>query len=107
MSYEDAAQNASPATDTGPIARPDVDALPPGGFGPATGNIITGAGTVTGASGADTVGAPPGAITEVTGRAGKRPSLAILSRPPVSTASCRSIPRAISTMFAIPARPMA
>jgi hypothetical protein len=66
MADYDASQTGSNATDTGPIARPDVDALPAGNFGPASGNTITGAGTLTGASGADT----PGAIVEVHGAGG-------------------------------------
>ncbi|HET7817039.1 MAG TPA: DUF5801 repeats-in-toxin domain-containing protein, partial [Sphingomicrobium sp.] len=44
-----AALNASGSTD----ARNDVDALPAGSPGPATGNVISGSGTLTGATGAD------------------------------------------------------
>src|SRR4051812_35514684 len=68
MRYDDASQTPT-ADNSGPIARPDVDALPPGSFGPASGNIITGAGTVTGSAGADTA-AGPATITEVHGAGG-------------------------------------
>src|SRR5213083_849754 len=67
MADYDASQTGSNATDTGPIARPDVDALPTGSFGPASGNAITGAGTLTGSSGADT---PGSTIVEVHGAGG-------------------------------------
>ena len=51
MRYDDASQTAS--TGHEPVARPDVETLPSGSFGPASGNAITGAGTSSGASGAD------------------------------------------------------
>src|SRR5213075_3353071 len=70
MADYDASQTGSTVADTGPIARPDVDALPAGSFGPASGNAITGAGTVTGSSGADTPGAAPASIIEVHGAGG-------------------------------------
>ena len=41
MADYDASQAGSNAAHTEPIARPDVDALPAGSFGPATGNAIT------------------------------------------------------------------
>ena len=56
--------------DTAPVARADVDALPPGSFGPATGNAISGAGTITGTAGADSVGDAPARIVEVEGAGG-------------------------------------
>ena len=70
MRYDDASQAGSTANDSAPVARPDVDALAPGSFGPASGNAITGAGTVTGSSGADSVGDSPGKIVEVHGAGG-------------------------------------
>src|SRR4051812_10783211 len=51
MRYDDASQTGS--TGHEPVARPDVETLPSGGFGPASGNAITGQGTSSGASGAD------------------------------------------------------
>ena len=70
MADYDASQAGSNAADSGPIARPDVDALPAGSYGPASGNAITGAGTLTGNSGADSPGAAPAAIVEVHGAGG-------------------------------------
>ena len=71
MRYDDASQAGSMANDDhSPVARPDVDALAPNNFGPATGNVITGAGTTTGSSGADSVGDAPGLIVAVQGAGG-------------------------------------
>src|SRR4029079_13366306 len=56
--------------DSGPIARPDVDSLPAGSMGPASGNTITGSGTVTGQTGADTPGAGGASVVEVHGAGG-------------------------------------
>jgi T1SS-143 domain-containing protein len=71
MRYDDASQAGSMANDDhSPVARPDVDALAPNNFGPATGNVITGAGTTTGPSGADSVGDAPGLIVAVQGAGG-------------------------------------
>jgi hypothetical protein len=67
MSYEDVSQ-ATPEATT--LARADVDSLPAGSTGPAAGNAITGAGTITGQAGADSVGDPPGHIVEVHGAGG-------------------------------------
>jgi hypothetical protein len=67
MSYEDVTQ-ATPEATT--LARADVDSLPPGVTGPASGNAITGTGTITGQAGADSVGDPPGHIIEVHGAGG-------------------------------------
>jgi hypothetical protein len=67
MSYEDVSQ-ATPEATT--LARADVDSLPAGSTGPASGNAITGAGTITGQAGADSVGDPPGHIVEVHGAGG-------------------------------------
>jgi len=70
MQYSDASQAGSTAVASGPSAHPDVETLPPGSFGPANGNAISGAGTDTGAAGADTVGTPPATIVEVHGAGG-------------------------------------
>ncbi|HET8786829.1 MAG TPA: VCBS domain-containing protein, partial [Candidatus Limnocylindrales bacterium] len=48
-----------------------MDTLPPGSFGPATGNAITGQGTSSGASGADSVGASPATVVAVQGAGGQ------------------------------------
>ena len=69
MQNEDASQTGS-MEHAEPIARADVDTLPAGSMGPATGNAITGAGTSTGSSGADTVAQGPGTIVEVHGAGG-------------------------------------
>ncbi|HET6535556.1 MAG TPA: hypothetical protein VFG41_05180, partial [Sphingomicrobium sp.] len=70
MRYDDASQTGTPADNSAPLARADVDALAPGSYGPATGNAITGAGTTTGSSGADTVGDAPASIVELHGAGG-------------------------------------
>ncbi|HEX5237992.1 MAG TPA: DUF5801 repeats-in-toxin domain-containing protein, partial [Sphingomicrobium sp.] len=70
MRYEDASQGGQPADSSHTVARPDVDTLPPGSYGPAGGNTISGSGTTSGASGADSVGAPPAKIVEVHGAGG-------------------------------------
>jgi VCBS repeat-containing protein len=49
-----------------PVANNDVDAVAAGTYGPETGNVITGAGTVSGAAGADVQGAD-GAVVATTG----------------------------------------
>ncbi len=69
MRYDDASQAVSNGHSE-PVARPDVDMLPAGSFGPATGNAISGEGTSSGASGADKVSAPA-AITAVQGSGGE------------------------------------
>ncbi|HEY1100488.1 MAG TPA: Ig-like domain-containing protein, partial [Myxococcota bacterium] len=48
-----------------PTARADTDALAAGGFGPETGNVLTGAGTTSGAAGVDTPGADGAALTGI------------------------------------------
>src|SRR5688572_19088914 len=53
-----------------PDARDDLDVIPGPNAGPATGNTITGAGTVTGASGSDSTGSPAAVVTEVQGAGG-------------------------------------
>ena len=68
MRYEDASQAA--ADHNAPVARPDVDALPAGSYGPATGNALTGQRTATGASGADS-SAGPATIIAVQGAGGQ------------------------------------
>ena len=69
MRYDDASQTGS-TEHSQPVARPDEDRLPAGSFGPATGNAITGAGTTSGASGEDHVGAGA-TITAVQGAGGQ------------------------------------
>ena len=51
MRYEDTSGSVSNSAT--PEARDDADALPTGSNGPATGNVITGAGTLTGKAGED------------------------------------------------------
>jgi large repetitive protein len=53
MRYEDASQTGSMTSDVN--ARDDTDHLAGNDFGPATGNLITGSGTVSGAAGTDLV----------------------------------------------------
>src|SRR5262249_31337269 len=48
-----------------PTARPDIDTVPSGSYGPETGNVITGAGTTSGPDGKDTVGADDAHVTGV------------------------------------------
>jgi len=52
MRYEDTSGSLNSSTQ--PEARDDADTLPNGSNGPASGNVITGAGTTTGKAGADT-----------------------------------------------------
>ena len=66
MSYDDLSQG-TPQADTSTLARADLDSLPPGVTGPATGNTITGAGTITGLAGSDSVQSPPGTIVAIQG----------------------------------------
>ncbi len=55
MRYENSSDSASVQNDArSPDARDDTDALAAGDKGPATGNTISGAGTVTGTAGVDT-----------------------------------------------------
>ncbi|MDR6834905.1 MULTISPECIES: DUF5801 repeats-in-toxin domain-containing protein [unclassified Sphingopyxis] len=51
--------------DDAPTARADIDDTVPGSLAPQSGNVITGAGTATGAAGADTPGADGALITGV------------------------------------------
>ncbi|MCC6926362.1 VCBS domain-containing protein, partial [Novosphingobium sp.] len=59
--------------DDSPVAANDTDSVAAGTYGPETGNVLTGAGTTSGAAGADRVGADGaavgGAVTAVTGTA--------------------------------------
>ncbi len=48
-----------------PTARADTDAVAAGSFAPETGNVLTGAGTTSGAAGADTPGADGATLTGV------------------------------------------
>ncbi len=57
-----------------PIARTDVDVVP-AGSSIATGNVITGANTTSGAAGADTVGAEGAIVTTVTSPSGNPPNI--------------------------------
>ncbi|MGA0604091.1 Ig-like domain-containing protein [Caulobacter sp. KR2-114] len=50
-----------------PLARPDTDALAAGAYGPKSGNVMTGAGTTSGGTGADTQGADGAHVTSVQG----------------------------------------
>jgi len=50
-----------------PTAHNDTDALAAGSYGPETGNVISGAGTTSGAAGADVVGADNAQVSAVTG----------------------------------------
>ena len=67
MRYEDASQTGSMTSEV--AARDDTDHLAGNDFGPATGNLITGSGTISGAAGVDQAG--PGAhITAIAGVGG-------------------------------------
>ncbi|MFC7535885.1 beta strand repeat-containing protein [Sphingomonas sp. GCM10030256] len=69
MRFDDASRTGSfQDASRGPDARDDGDALAAGDRGPATGNTITGAGTVTGSAGADV--AAGGRITAIEGAGG-------------------------------------
>ncbi|HEU4650189.1 MAG TPA: hypothetical protein VFS49_02130, partial [Croceibacterium sp.] len=70
MRYEDASSSFSSQGAGAPDARDDADALPAGSRGPATGNTITGEGTITGAAGADVVTSGPGKIVALEGAGG-------------------------------------
>ncbi|HKX92808.1 MAG TPA: DUF5801 repeats-in-toxin domain-containing protein [Sphingomicrobium sp.] len=65
MRYEDTSGSLS---NSAPEARDDADTLPNGSNGPASGNVITGAGTTTGKAGADV--AASGHVIEVRGAGG-------------------------------------
>ena len=67
MRYDDASQAGSIGSEM--AARDDTEHLAGNDFGPATGNLITGSGTVSGVTGADMVGAG-GQITAIAGPAG-------------------------------------
>ena len=66
MRYEDTSGSISSSAT--PDARSDADTLASGSNGPATGNVITGAGTTTGKAGADTPAS--GHVVEVRGASG-------------------------------------
>ncbi len=51
--------------DDEPIARNDTDTVAAGTFGPETGNVLSGAGTTSGAAGADTKGADDAKLTSI------------------------------------------
>ena len=69
MRYDDASQAGSTGHDSAPVAHADVAATQPGGYG-ASGNAITGAGTISGAAGADAVADGPARVVEVHGAGG-------------------------------------
>ncbi|HUE78947.1 MAG TPA: DUF5801 repeats-in-toxin domain-containing protein [Sphingomicrobium sp.] len=69
MRYDDASSVSNQAAGA-PDARDDADALAAGSSGPATGNTITGAGTITGAAGADLVANGPGQVVALEGAGG-------------------------------------
>lgn len=71
MRYDDASQAGSTASDNAPVARADVANLPQGSFGPENGNVITGAGTVSGTAGADSPGDGPTTVVDVHGAGGQ------------------------------------
>ncbi|HET6525359.1 VCBS domain-containing protein [Sphingopyxis sp.] len=54
-----------------PTARADTDAVTAGSFAPEAGNVLTGAGTTSGAAGADTPGADDAALTGIRGAEGE------------------------------------
>ncbi|MFM5885851.1 MAG: DUF5801 repeats-in-toxin domain-containing protein [Novosphingobium sp.] len=60
--------------DDTPLANPDTDTVAAGTYGPETGNVLTGAGTTSGAAGADHVGADGpaagGALVAISGFGG-------------------------------------
>ncbi|MXO73995.1 tandem-95 repeat protein [Altererythrobacter aerius] len=56
--------------DDAPIANDDADRVAAGTYGPETGNVITGAGTTSGAPGGDQQGADGARLTAVTGFGG-------------------------------------
>ena len=68
MRYEDASHTGA-FQGQGPIANDDTDQLAAGAKSSATGNLITGEGTQTGASGADS--ATDGHITAIAGKGGE------------------------------------
>src|SRR5262249_47472644 len=51
--------------DDHPTARPDTDSVAAGTYGPETGNVITGVGTTSAATGKDTVGADNAHVTAI------------------------------------------
>ena len=73
MRYEDASQSNSMSNEN-PVARDDGDALAAGSRGPATGNVISGAGTQTGTLGAD-VSSGDASITSISGAGGSDATL--------------------------------
>ncbi|MEO7813841.1 MAG: VCBS domain-containing protein, partial [Sphingomicrobium sp.] len=66
MRYEDASQTGSGQVD----ARNDADHLAARDYGPATGNVISGTGTITGSTGLDMVDSGAGKITAIDGAGG-------------------------------------
>jgi len=70
MRYEDTSGSFSSAQAGAPDARDDTDTLAAGSRGPATGNAISGEGTITGTAGADIVGNAPGQIVALQGANG-------------------------------------
>ncbi len=53
------------AIDDAPVARNDTDSVEAGSYAPESGNVITAAGTTSGASGADTTGADGATLTNI------------------------------------------
>ena len=70
MRYEDTSGSFNSAAAGTPDARDDTDNLAAGSRSPATGNAISGEGTVTGAAGADIIGNAPGHIVALQGANG-------------------------------------
>ncbi|QZD94417.1 DUF5801 repeats-in-toxin domain-containing protein [Qipengyuania gelatinilytica] len=56
--------------DDAPIANDDIDSVDAGTYGPIDGNVMTGAGTDTGAAGADEEGADGAVVTDFSGAGG-------------------------------------
>ncbi|WP_169829207.1 DUF5801 repeats-in-toxin domain-containing protein [Tsuneonella mangrovi] len=56
--------------DDGPVANPDTDHVAAGTYGPETGNVMTGAGTTSGAAGADQQGADGAKVSGADGFGG-------------------------------------
>ena len=74
MRYEDASEMGSFTADQAEAqatltARNDVDVILAGNYGPATGNTITGSGTISGSAGADMIAAGA-SITAIQGAGG-------------------------------------
>ena len=72
MRYEDQSQTGSSIGQSpdGPQAHNDYDVIPAGAHAPATGDVITGLGTVSGTAGADSLGTGNAVIVSISGASG-------------------------------------